>query len=117
MIPVAVDEAAVSACRHWLQQLQSFIMALQRDVDAFTMEAIRTRRIPPRNILPGTFSERQQPRGGGNRSLHGKDNVMDVPSLTSWEDFLANISSQFDSAVEEMDKIRSQTDNLVRERE
>ena len=107
----AVDETAVSACRQWLQQLQSFIMALQRDVDAFSMEAVRTRRIPPRSppissTSSMTATEASSGReGGGGSRLASTEDIMAVPSVSSWQEFVSSISSQFDATVEEIDRV------------
>jgi hypothetical protein len=115
-LPAAVDEAAVSACRQWLQQLQSFIMALQRDVDAFSMEAVRNRRITPMGCMHVSGTEetalQRREEGEGGEGMSQTEDVMCLPSVTSWREFLTSISSQFDAAVEEMDKV----EKLVRDK-
>jgi len=115
----AVDEAAVSACRQWLQQLQSFIMALQRDVDAFSMEAVRNRRITPMGCMHVSGTEetalQRREEGEGGEGMSQTEDVMCLPSVTSWREFLTSISSQFDAAVEEMDKVEKLRKDAGRE--
>ena len=103
--PAAVDEVAVSNCRQWLRQLQSFVMALQRDVDAFTLEAVRIRRCTATVSSPAATTT----AAAAGKCSDDKDFViMDVAAATPWREFLSKVSSQFDEAVEELESIQQQ---------
>ena len=104
--PAAVDEVAVSNCRQWLRQLQSFVMALQRDVDAFTLEAVRIRRCTATVSSPAVTTTAAASAGkcSGDKDFV----VMDVAAATPWREFLSKVSSQFDEAVEELESIQQQ---------
>ena len=123
--PAAFDGASLSACRQWLRQLQTFVMALQRDVDAFALEAAtRTRRAAaiaagasssssPLNPTepahsPPSSSSASRRRTALLAATTSDLEIMGLPSLTSWPEFLANVSTQFDSAVEDLDAIEQQ---------
>ena len=103
--PAAVDEVAVSNCRQWLRQLQSFVMALQRDVDAFTLEAVRIRRCTATVSSPAATTT----AAAAGKCSDDKDFVvMGVAAATPWREFLSKVSSQFDEAVEELEGIQQQ---------
>ena len=96
-------------------------MALQRDVDAFALEAAtRSRRAaaassitPPQNPtepahLSPSSSSASRRRTALLAATSSDLEIMGLPSMTSWPEFLVNVSTQFDSAVEDLDAIEQQ---------
>ena len=119
----AFDGAALAACRQWLRQLQTFVMALQRDVDAFAIEAAtRSRRAssaaaavslpdtdpPSTSVASSSSSSASRRHAALLAATLDHQEVLGLPSLTSWPDFLTNVSLQFDSAVEDLDAIEQE---------
>ena len=43
--------------------------------------------------------------GVGGSRLASAEDIMAVPSVSSWREFVSSISSQFDATVEEIDRI------------
>ena len=82
-------------------------MALQRDVDAFTLEAVRIRRCTATVSSPAATTTTTAAAAG--KCSDDKDFVvMGVAAATPWREFLSKVSSQFDEAVEELEGIQQQ---------
>ncbi|GAX75970.1 hypothetical protein CEUSTIGMA_g3413.t1 [Chlamydomonas eustigma] len=121
-------------CRQWLQQLQSFIMKLQRHVDNIMMDLVQSSRAATLRLLresdpmeeeelvirsrhpscdncstsPPSTSQFSPPHSLSSISSIAADPVLSEDHLALWRVLLQSVTQQFDLAVQALDRIQIQ---------